>query len=308
MIVGQSPEVTRIKKLIREISKINENCLIVGALGTGKCKIAEEIHSRSKQKSRPFIVLNCSAVGDTITDTDIFGATHEGDLGVERQIGLLEQAHKGILYLENVDTLPLDIQKRLINIYKEQKFKKEGSSKFTPVKLRMIAASTQETIAKPDSLTPEFYALFDGFIIPVPALAKRKQDIPVLFAHFLEYYCQENEKEMPAVPAELFENLMEYDWPGNVRELKNAVRNLVLMSPEGTLSPEFLPFEYKKHPFESLVGKELPVALGLVEDYLIRKSLQRFAGNQTKAANALNVSEAALRYKMKKHHLSKKAF
>ena len=125
MFIGQSPEAAKIKKLIREIAKTEDNCLIIGPLGTGKKKVAEEIHSRSKQKNRPLVVLNCSAVGDTLTDSDIFGATYEGNLGVERQIGLLEQAHKGILYLENANKLPVEFQNHLVNIFKEQKFKKE---------------------------------------------------------------------------------------------------------------------------------------------------------------------------------------
>ncbi|MBN2105548.1 sigma-54-dependent Fis family transcriptional regulator [bacterium] len=308
MFVGQSPHSMKIKKLIREVAKTNDNSLLTGEVGSGKQHAAREIHNRSKQKNRPFVVLNCTAVGDTITETDILGHVSEGNLGVERKIGILEQAHKGILYLENVQDLPPGFQQKLFNIITEGRFQKPGEKKFIQVTLRIFSATTDLELSKRESFRKDLLSLLNPFVIPIPKLSERKQDIPLLFTHFLEQYCQEYDKELPAVPAELFESMMEYHWRGNVQELKNAIRNLVLMSPEGSLSVEFLPFEVKHHPYENLVGKELPDAISEVEGYLIKRALSRFAGNQTKAAHALNVSEAALRYKMKKYGLTRKAF
>lgn len=308
MFVGQSPQSTKIKKLIREVAKTNDHALLVGEVGSGKQHTAFEIHKRSKQKNRPFVVLNCTAVGDTITEGDILGQISEGQLGVERKIGILEQAHKGILYLENVQDMPSEFQQKLFNIIKEGRFQKPGDRRFTEVTLRVFAASTDLEINKSKTFRQDFLVLLSSFVIPIPRLNERKQDIPFLFTYFIEEYCKEYNRELPAVPAELFESMMEYQWRGNVRELKNAIRNIVMMSPEGTLSVEYLPFEVKHHPYENLVGKELPDAISEVEGYLIKRALSRFAGNQTKAAHALNVSEAALRYKMKKYGLTRKAF
>jgi len=269
MLIGQSLQIMTAKRLIREIAKSTENALLIGDVGTGKKQIAQEIQQRSSQKNKPLITINCTAVGDTITESDLFGEKSEGPRGVERKIGLLEQAQKGILYMENVDELNTEYQQKFFNILKEKKYPKAGEKGFIDVD---------------------------------------KQDIPHLFSHFLEVYSEEFEREIPPVPAELFESLIEYDWPGNIQELKNAVRNLLVMSPDGQLAMEFLPFEIRKHPFEFLEGKDLPGAVSEVERYLIRKTLRRFAGNQTKAAKALSVSEAALRYKMKKFGLTRKAF
>ena len=307
MFVGQSPQSSRIKKLIREIAKTDDHVLLIGELGTGKKHAAMEMHKRSKQKNRPFVTLNCTAAGDTLLEGDIFGEISQGEMGVERKIGILEQANKGILYLENVQDLSDEFQQKLLNIIKEGRFQRLGETHFTPVFLRVFAATTHPELSE-TGFRPDLLSLLSSFVIQIPPLNERKQDIPFLFTHFLKIYCEEYQREIPAVPAELFESMMEYDWRGNVSELKNAVRNLVLMSPEGTLSVEYLPFEVKRHPFESLVGKELPDALSEVEGYLIKRALHRFAGNQTKAAHALNVSEAALRYKMKKYGLTKKAF
>jgi len=308
MLIGQSPEIMKTKKMIREVAKTNENALIIGEVGSGRKHVAREIHHRSRLKNRPFIVLNCTAVGDTITDADLFGAKIEGSRGVERRIGLLEQAKRGILYLENVDELNPEFQQKFFNILKEKKFKKLDENVFINIDFRVIAASTDEQLPKKDALRRDLLTMLSGFTIRIPPLRKRNQDIPYLFTHFLEKYCEEFKREMPTVSAELFESLIEYEWHGNVQELKNAVRNLVIMSPEKELSIEYLPFEVKKHPFEFLGDRNLPEAVSEVEKWFIKKSLRRFAGNQTKAARALNVSEAALRYKMKKYGLSRKAF
>lgn len=308
MLIGQSPEIMKTKRVIRQIAKTNDNALIIGEFGSGRKFSAHEIHKRSKQKNRPFVVVNCTAVGDTVSDGDLFGAFHEGEKGVERTVGIFEQAKKGILYLENVDELRPEYQQRFMNIFKEGKFKKLGEDKYIEADFRIFASATSEKNLTADKFRPDLLNFIDKFKLYIPALRNRKQDIPGLFATFLQEYCDELNNELPPVPSEIFESLMEYEWRGNIYELKNTVRNLVLMSPDGQLSVEYLPFEIKKHPFEFLGESDLPDAVGEVEKYLIKKSLRRFAGNQSKAAKILNVSEAALRYKMKKYGLSRKSF
>ena len=308
MLTGQSPQILAIRRMIREIAKTDENVLLIGEVGCGKKYIAKEIQQRSRQRGKPFIVVNCTALGDTITDSDLFGERIDAPRGVERKLGFLEQAHRGILYLENIDELPLEYQQKIFNILTEKRFRREGEEHFTDLELRVFGASADEGLLKNDQLRKDLIALISAFSIQIPSLRKRKQDIPILFTHFLETFCTEMNRDIPSIPADIFESLIEYDWRGNVRELEGTVRNLLLMSPEGSLSVEYLPFEVKKHPFQFLEEKDLPEAVSEVETYLIRKTLQKFAGNQTKAANALNVSEAALRYKMKKYGFSKKMF
>jgi DNA-binding NtrC family response regulator len=308
MLIGQSPQIMKIKKMIREIAKTNDHVLIIGEVSTGRKQAAREIHHRSSQKRRPFIVLNCTAVGDTIQDVDLFGTERDTEQGIERKIGILEQANRGILFLENIDDLKPEYQQKLMNISKEGRFQKISDDSFHPISLRVIASTPDEKLFKKESIRKDLLSLISTFTLHIPPLRKRKQDIPFLFSSFLENTCEDMQRELPIIPAEIFESLIEYDWPGNVLELKNSVRNLVLMSPEDKLSIEYLPFEIKKHPFEFLEERDLPEAVAEVERYMIRKALRKFAGNQTKAAKLLNVSEAALRYKMKKFGYSRKAF
>ena len=308
MLIGQSPQIVKARKMIREVAHTDENVLIIGEAGTGKKHVAQEIHRRSKQKSKPFVVLNASAIGDTITETNLYGETNEGPRGVERKIGLLEQAKRGILYLETVEEMAPEFQQQFFNILKERKFQKPREKDFIEADFRVFAATTDHLSEQVNNGTfrKDLFNLLNTFVIHVPPLNERKQDIPYLFTHFLEAYCQEFQQETPPIPPDLFESLMEYKWPGNVFELKNCVRNLILMSPQGELSLEYLPFEIKKHPFEFLENRHLPDAMAEVEKYLIKKALSKFAGNQTKAAHALDVSEAALRYKMKKYGFLRK--
>lgn len=308
MIIGQSPQIMNIKRMIKDIAKTNENALIIGEVGSGKKFVAHEIHQRSTQKRKSFIVLNCSAVGDTITDTDIYGEHLEHPRGIQRKIGLLEQANRGILFLENIDELEPEFQHKFFNVLKENKFRRPGEDTSVEVDLRVFAATSDEKLLKKDTFRKDFLSILNTFTVQIPPLRSHRQDIPVLFTHFLEQYCEELNREIPPVSSDIFESLMEYEWSGNVHELKKTVRNLVHMSPEGELSIHYLPFEIKKHPFEFLEGQELPEAVGELEKYLIKKALGRFAGNQSRAAHALNVSETTLRYKMRKYSLASKSF
>jgi DNA-binding NtrC family response regulator len=308
MLIGQSNQIMTAKKLVREIANTEENALIIGETGTGKKHAAQEIHKRSKQKNRPFVILNCTAVGDTITEQELFGEKKESPHNIERKLGILEQAKRGILYLENVHELKSDFQVKIVNILKEKKFKRMKENEFIPVDFRVIAATTDISLIKNDSFRKDLLALLSPFTIQLPPLRDRRQDIPMLLIHFIQQYCEEYGRETPPIASELFESFIENDWHGNILEMQNAVRNLVLMSPDGALSIEYLPFEVKRHPFEFLKDRDLPAAVSEVEKYIIKKALQKFAGNQTKAAHALNVSEAALRYKMKKYGLTRKAF
>ena len=173
---------------------------------------------------------------------------------------------------------------------------------------RVYSSAMNPRIINNTAFRKDLLMVLNTYYLSLPPLRYRKQDIPDLFTHYLKTLCEENKKSIPPVPAEIFESLIQYDWHGNVQELIQSVRHLVMMSPEGKLCVEYLPFEIKKHPFEVLENRDLSEAVTEVEMYLIRKSLHRFSGNQTRAAQALNVSEAALRYKMRKYGILKTMF
>jgi len=304
---GNSPEAKRINRAIKKFAKVESNILIIGDTGTGKEYTARTIHELSRRKNKPFVMVNCSALGYTLDRENLFGQEVELDGTIQRTIGLLERANNGVLFLDNINETSMEYQFELMQALKEKKFKRVNGKESIDLDVRIISASNAEMEKDIESgaFRKDFYFLLNSLSVKIPALRERKQDIPEIFVSFLKSYCRENEIEIPAVPAEIFESILEYDWKGNIRELKNCVENLVMMSPDGELSTEFLPFEIKRHPLDFLEVKNLKGVITEVETFLIKKALGKFAGNQVKAAKLLGIPEATLRFKMKKYAISK---
>ena len=305
--IGNSPEAKRINRAIKKFAKVDSSVLLVGETGVGKEYIAEKIHLLSSRKNRPFVSINCSALGYTIGKRELFGEETEANGTIQRTIGLLEKANNGVLFLDYIDETPLEHQFELLQVIREKRFRRIGGKDNIPLDVRIISACNGEMEHNIESkkFRKDLYFLLKTLSINIPALKNRKQDIPELFIYFLKNYCHEKQLDIPAVPAEIFESILEYDWQGNIRELKDCVENLVMMSPEGELSTEFLPFETQRHPLDFLEIGNLKGVISDVETYLIKKALGKFAGNQVKAARCLGVPEATLRFKMKKYAIPK---
>jgi DNA-binding NtrC family response regulator len=306
-IVGSSPEAKRLRRAVKRLCKIENNVMIAGETGTGKEFLARQIYLASNRRNRSFIEINCAAIGKTIERRDIYGEDTEKDQAMMRTIGLLEKANRGILFLDNISELDSSFQYELLQIIRDKKFRRLGGKENISLDIRIIAASDHDMAYDVESgrFRKDLYFLLNTLTIQIPPLRERKQDIPELFVHFLKKFCVENNREMPPVSSEIFESVLEYEWRGNVRELENTLYNLVMMSPEGELSPEFLPFKIKRHPLDFLEPKNLKGIISEVETYLIRKALQKFGGNQVKAARLLGIPEATLRFKMKKYTIPK---
>jgi len=306
-IIGTSPEAKRLRRAVKKLSKIDSNVFIIGETGTGKEFVARHIYLLSPRRNRTFVEINCSALGRTIDSKDLFGEDTEGDQAVMRTIGLFEKANKGVLFLDNVGDMPTEFQEEFLRIIREKKFKRVGGSENIEVEMRVISSSDRELTADIESgaFKRELYYLLNTLTLSITPLRDRKQDIPELFSYFLKKYCEEEGREEPAVQSDIFESVLEYDWKGNVRELENTVQNLLMMSPEGELSADFLPFKIKKHPLDFLEPRNLKGVISEIEIYLIKKALGKYGGNQVKAAKLLGIPEATLRFKMKKYSIPK---
>ncbi|MFQ5676555.1 MAG: sigma 54-interacting transcriptional regulator [bacterium] len=301
--LGNSPEAKHINRAIKKFSKVDSSVLLVGETGVGKEYVAQKIHLLSSRKSRPFVTINCSALGYTIDKHEFFGEETEANGTIQRTIGLLEKANGGVLFLDYINEVPAEFQFDLLQVIREKRFRRIGGKENIALDVRIVSACNHdiENDIETGKFRKDLYYLLKTLSINVPTLRDRKQDIPELFIYFLKKYCFENNIEIPAVPAEIFESILEYDWKGNIRELRDCVENLVMMSPEGELSTEFLPFEIKRHPLDFLEVKNLKGVISEVETHLIKKALGKFAGNQVKAARLLGIPEATLRFKMKKY-------
>lgn len=303
-IIGSSPEAKRLRRAAKKLAKIDSNIFIIGETGTGKEFIARQIHNLSARKNRPFVEVNCAALGKTIETIDLYGQEKGGD---QDAVGLLETADRGVLFLDNVGDMSPEFQEELLLVIRDRKFRRVGGRENIEVDIRIIATSNRNLSTDVDNgkFLKELYYMLNTLTLPIPPLRDRKQDIPELFSFFLKKYCDQEKRAEPAVESEIFESILEYDWKGNVRELENTVQNLLMMSPEGELSADFLPFRIKKHPLDFLEPTNLKGVISDIEIYLIKKALGKFGGNQVKAARLLGVPEATLRFKMKKYAIPK---
>jgi len=291
-ILGKSSDINRVRRSVRAMGKQNENVLITGEAGTGRALVAELLHETGNRNNKNFVTIQCGALGDTIDSEQVFGKSLKEGSPNE---GTIFKAQGGILYFENVDQLDAELQNKLYNFI--------STVNKSVLNARVISSADPAIEAKirDGAFNNDLFQVLDELRINIPSIRNRKQDIPFIFSNFLEGFCTEFEKPVPTVPYDIFEAILEYDWPGNVAELKNTVRNLVIMSPEGELSPEYLPFRVQPNPLEALASRDLTSAVSEVEKFLIRKALARYEGNQSRAAQLLQVSEATLRYKMKKY-------
>lgn len=307
-LLGSSPEAKRLQSAVTKLAEVNNNVFIVGEAGTGKEFIARQIYLQSPRRNRAFIEIKCSELGKTIGKKELYGEESEEDRAVKRDIGLLEKANKGILFLDKIGDMNPDYQEEFLRILRDNKLRRVGGSENIKLDLRIITSSEEDLL--PDIQTGRFkkdlYYLLNTLILYIPPLRERKQDIPELFSYFLKKFCAQEGREEPAVPVEIFESILEYDWKGNVRELENTVQNLIMMSPQQELSPEFLPFRIKKHPLDFLEPTNLKKTIADIQSFLIQKALKKVNGNQVKAAKILGVPEPTLRFKMKRYAIPNK--
>ena len=304
-IVGNSPEAKRLRRAVKKLAKIDSNVFIIGETGIGKELAARHIYQMSANYNRAFVKINCSALGKTIDMKDLYGEDAEGDQAVIRSIGLLEKSNNGILYLDNIGEMSPEYQEEFLIFLRDKMVRRVGSEVSKNVDMRVISTSEYDLLPDVESgkFRKELYYLMNSLTLVIPSLRERKQDIPELFSYFLKKFCEQEGREQPAVQSEIFESILEYKWKGNIRELENTVQNLIIMSPEDELSPDFLPFRIKKHPFDFLEPRNLKRIVSDVEIYLIKKALGKFGGNQVKAAKLLGVPVATLRFKMKKYSI-----
>ena len=306
-IVGNSPEAKRLRRAVKKLAKIDGNVLIIGETGIGKELAARHIYQLTTQYNKAFVKINCAALGKTIDVKDLYGEDAEGEQTVMRSIGLLEKANNGILFLDNIGDMNPEYQDEFLRFLRDKMVRPIGSEESKNVDMRVISTSDRDLLPEVESgkFRKELYYLMNALTLVIPALRERKQDIPELFSFFLKKVCEQEGREEPGVQSEIFESILGYKWKGNIRELENTVQNLVIMSPEDELSPEFLPFRIKKHPFDFLEPRNLKRVVSDLEIFLINKALGKFGGNQVKAAKVLGCPEATLRFKMKKYSIQR---
>jgi two-component system NtrC family response regulator len=302
-LVGTSFPMRQVRDLIAKVAGTKATVLISGESGTGKELVARAIHFSSPRKDKPLISVNCSALTETLLESELFGHEKGSFTGaVAQRKGRFEAADGGTLFLDEVGEMAPSVQVTLLRVLQNREFERVGGNKTIKVDVRVLAASNKDLtveISKGHFREDLFYRL-NVVHIEVPPLRERKEDIPLLIRYFLEGFSREmNKKEVPTLAPEALGALLAYDWPGNIRELENMLERTIILSPGPNIHLEDL-------PFHSIIpsGAKLNEVLELIEKKMITQALVNSGHVQARAAELLGIEKNLLKYKMKKYDLA----
>lgn len=319
-LVSHSPKMIKIFNLIKQVGTTKTNVLISGESGTGKELVAKALHKISPRHDKPFVTINCSALPESIMESELFGHVKGAFTGaITNKKGLFEIAHGGTVFLDEIGDLSPFLQVKLLRVIQEREFIPIGDTHTVSVDVRIISATNkdleQEVIQ--GKFREDLYYRLNVVHIHLPPLRERKEDIPLLAQYFLEKYSRELGKDVRSISSYALDVLMSYPFPGNVRELENIIERSVALENSNIILPESLVLsehkkEYKENrvnPFQALQltdkGLDLEKELSELEKNLIRQALEKSNGVIKKAAELLNLSFRSLRWKIQKYNLRK---
>ena len=314
-IVGNSPAMKNIFNLIRQVAKTKTSILITGESGTGKELIAKAIHDESQQKDKPFVVVNCGGIPETLMESELFGHKKGAFTGATHdKKGLFETADKGTIFLDEIGEISLPIQVKLLRVVQERVFKPVGSNEDVSVDIRIISATNkklEDEVIVGNFREDLFYRL-NVIEIKMPPLRERKSDIRVLAQHFLEKYTREMDKEVTKISSYAIDLLNKYDFPGNIRELENLMERSVALSSTNIILPDSLALSIHKRRWiegvknrrfdldEVRNGVSLDDILEDIERAYLEKALECTGGKKQEAAELLDISFRTFRYRLSK--------
>jgi DNA-binding NtrC family response regulator len=309
MLVGASPEMQAIFRLIEQVAPSTASVLITGASGTGKELVARTIHDLSPRRNKPFVPINCAAIPETLIESEIFGHEKGAFTGaMERRTGCFELAEGGTLLLDEIGEMPVGTQAKLLRVLEDRKLRRLGSKVETAVDVRVLAATNKvpdDAVANGE-LRQDLYYRLNVFNIHMPALCEHKEDIRDLVESLLKDMNQKHNRSVAHVSEAVFSIFQSYSWPGNVRELRNTLERAVIVCDSGLVETRHLPPGFGQN-VRPVVNDPDAVRLGVgttvseAEKLLILKTLQATGNNKTRAAEMLGISLKTLHNKLKEY-------
>ncbi|MBU0944775.1 MAG: sigma 54-interacting transcriptional regulator [Proteobacteria bacterium] len=312
-IIGNSSRMQEVYEMVYRVVDSNATVLLRGESGTGKTLVARALHYNGKRKTKPFIVVNCSALPETLLESELFGHEKGAFTGAtERKIGRFEQAEGGTLFLDEIGEISHAVQIKLLNVVQERTFQRLGSGKSIACDVRLVAATNRdlESAVKDKSFREDLYYRLNVFPVFMPSLRERRTDILLLAEFFLDKYAKENNKSIKRISTPAIDMLIQYHWPGNVRELQNCMERAVLICDGDTIKGIHLPPTLQTS--ESINSDQNPLSLSsAVENFekdIIIEGLKKNRGNQTKTALYLDTSLRIINYKIHQYNIDPKKF
>ena len=301
-IVGESPQIVEVLKIIEKVANTNSTVLIQGESGTGKELVARALHQNSPRAHKEMIVVNCAAIPDNLLESEVFGHERGAFTGATYQkIGKFERADGSTLFLDEIGDMSIELQAKLLRALQEQEIERLGGTKVIRVDVRIIAATNHELRKAIDMGTfrRDLYYRLNMIPIFLPPLRERRGDILILAEYFLRKHSKVHNQPTRLISQKARDLLMQYDWPGNVRELEYSILRAVLFAEGDVILPKHLPQEIQSP--EKRTTESIPIGMTMkeMEKELILKTLERTGGNRTRTAQILGISLRSLHYKLK---------
>ena len=313
-IIGKSKVMQQVFDTIRKVAPSNATVLIEGESGTGKELVAKSIHFNSPRREKPFVAVNCSALAETLLESELFGHEKGAFTGaVSMRKGRFELADSGTLFLDEIGDMSTGLQVKLLRVLQEKVFERVGGTKPIAVNIRVIAATNRnlkEEMRK-ERFREDLYYRLNVVHIALPSLKQRQQDIRLLLDHFIKKYADERKHSVPVtgIDPDVERLFYEYSWPGNVRELENLIERLMIMSSGGVITPADLPKSFKETAHDDLYIESVPAdaklydTLTMIEKTMILRALKKTGYIQSRAAELLGIGKSGLNQKIKKYNL-----
>ena len=309
-VIGKSKQIIEVFKSVSMVAAKKSTVLITGESGTGKELIARAIHYNSDRRSKPFVVVNCAALPDTLIESELFGYERGAFTNAsQKKVGRFELAHGGTLFLDEIGELNLGTQAKFLRAIEQETFTRLGGTDEIKVDVRIIAASNRdlEQMAKNAEFRPDLFYRLNVVALFLPPLRERRDDIALLLDHFLRLKAQEHSIAPKSLSPEVVDFFTAYPWPGNIRELENLIERLTILTPHETIMLRDLPIGMRSTDQTATLKEDvlsgsrpLSDAVDEFERELIVKALQRTGFNQTKAASLLGTSRRILKYRIEK--------
>ncbi|MDP6787618.1 MAG: sigma-54 dependent transcriptional regulator [Rhodospirillales bacterium] len=309
-LIGRSPAINQVRQALDKVAPANSRVLITGPAGSGKEVVARLLHARSGRAREPFVVLNCATMEPDRMEVELFGT--EGGDGQGRKEGTFERAHNGTLFLDEVADMPLETQGKIVRVLQEQTFERVGGATPIQVDVRVVAASSQDLAQAMSAGTFREDLFYRLSVVPieVPSLRERREDIPLLAAHFMDRAANSSGQTPRQFGDDALTALRAYTWPGNVRELRNVVERLLIMAPGDPGEPlraSSLPVEIgadapaalQRDKGGEIMGLPLREAREIFEREYLLAQVDRFDGNISRTAGFVGMERSALHRKLK---------
>jgi two-component system nitrogen regulation response regulator NtrX len=308
-LIGMSSGMAHLRQTIERVAPTNSRILIIGPSGSGKELVARAIHAQSTRRSAPFVTLNAAAITPERMEIELFGTESNG---AERKVGALEEAHRGILYIDEVADMPRETQNKILRVLVDQQFERVGGSKRVKVDVRIIASTAQnlEAMIAEGRFREDLYHRLAVVPVLVPGLAERREDIPYLVDHFIKQIAKQAGIRQRRIADDALAVLQAHSWPGNVRQLRNNIERLMILVRSGDanepITADLLPAEIgdvmPKAPNQSdvhIMALPLREAREVFEKEYLVAQINRFGGNISRTAEFVGMERSALHRKLK---------